>query len=76
MQEQYEDTVNFTIGINDLYTQNIDEYNVIDIKVAKQAVSKELKKIENASVHGVYLSQKPITGVITSRFGSRESIRS
>lgn len=76
MKEKYEDNVKFTIGINEIYTQNIDEYNVIDIKVAKQAVSKELKKIENASVHGVYLSQKPITGVITSRFGSRESIRS
>lgn len=76
MKEKYEDNVKFTIGINEIYTQNIDEYNVIDIKVAKQAVSKELKKIDNASVHGVYLSQKPITGVITSRFGSRESIRS
>ena len=76
MKKKYEDNVKFTIGINEIYTQNIDEYNVIDIKVAKQAVSKELKKIENASVHGVYLSQKPITGVITSRFGSRESIRS
>ncbi len=75
MKEKYED-IKFTIGINELYTQDSNEYKTVDIKVASKAVNTELKKIDDASVNGVYLSQKPISGIITSRFGSRESIRS
>ncbi len=75
MKEKYED-IKFTIGINELYTQDSNEYETVDIKVASKAVNTELKKIDDASVNGVYLAQKPISGIITSRFGSRESIRS
>ncbi len=75
MKEKYED-IKFTIGINELYTQNPDEYETVDIKVATTSVNTELKKIDDSSVNGVYLAQKPISGIITSRFGSRESIRS
>lgn len=75
MKEKYED-IKFTIGINELYTQDSNEYETVDIKVASKEVNTELKKIDDASVNGVYLAQKPISGVITSRFGSRESIRS
>lgn len=75
MKKKYED-IKFTIGINELYTQDLNEYETVDIKVATKAVNKELKKIDDASVNGVYLAQKPISGIITSRFGSRESIRS
>ena len=76
MKEKYEDNIKFTIGINELYTQDSNEYETVDIKVASKEVNTELKKIDDASVNGVYLAQKPISGVITSRFGSRESIRS
>lgn len=75
MKEKYED-IKFTIGINELYTQDLNEYNTVDITVATQNINKELKAIDDASVNGVYLAQKPISGIITSRFGSRESIRS
>lgn len=75
MKEKYED-IKFTIGINELYTQNSNEYKTVDIKVATTKINKELKKIDDSSVNGVYLAQKPISGIITSRFGSRESIRS
>ena len=75
MKKKYKD-IKFTIGINELYTQDSNEYETVDIKVASKSVNKELKKIDDASVNGVYLAQKPISGVITSRFGSRESIRS
>lgn len=75
MKEKYED-IKFTIGINELYTQNLNEYETVNIKVASKSINTELKKIDDASVNGVYLAQKPISGVITSRFGSRESIRS
>lgn len=63
------------IGINEVYTQNQNEYETVSVKVATNEVSQELQEIEDASVNGIYLSQKPITGVITSRYGSRESIR-
>ena len=74
MKEKYEN-IKFTIGINELYTQNLNEYETVNIKVASKSINTELKKIDDASVNGVYLAQKPISGVITSRFGSRESIR-
>lgn len=76
MKEKYEDNVKFTIGINELYTQDKNKYKSVDIKVAENTISKQLQKIEDASVNGIYLSQKPVSGTITSRFGSRESIRS
>ncbi len=77
MKEQYKNTsVIEKIGINEIYTQNENEYKAVDIKVAEEKVSNELEEIESATVNGVYLAQKPISGVITSRYGERESIRS
>lgn len=76
IKENYEDSVKFTIGINEIYSDNENTYETVDVKIAKQDVSEQLQEIKESSVKGVYLSQKPISGVITSRFGSRESIRS
>ncbi len=76
MKEKYENSVDFTIGITELYSENSKKYVPVEMKVAETKVSKELKKIEDASVNGIYLSQKPISGFITSRFGSMETIRS
>ena len=68
--------VKLEVGINEVYTQNKDEYKTVNAKTAEKEISGELEKIKSSSVNGVYLAQKPITGIITSRFGSRESIRS
>lgn len=76
IKEKYEDSVKFTIGINEIYSDSENTYETVDVKIAKQDVSEQLQKIKDASVKGVYLSQKPVSGIITSRFGSRESIRS
>ena len=76
IKEKYEDSVDFTIGITPLYSENSEDYESVEITVAENEVSDELQEIEDSSVNGVYLAQKPITGTITSRFGSRESIRS
>lgn len=76
MKEEYEESVHFTIGIHEIYTENPEEYKTVNIEVAEAEVSEELQEIEDASVNGVYLAQKPVSGIITSRFGSRESIRS
>lgn len=76
INEKYEDSVDFNIGIVELYSKNSDEYKTVEVATAERKVSKELQKIADSSVNGVHLAQKPITGIITSRFGSRESIRS
>ncbi len=76
MKKKYAKSVSVNIGINELYTQNKDEYKVVNTNVAKKEVTDELEEIKSASVNGIYLAQKPITGVITSRYGERESIRS
>ena len=46
MKEKYEDNIKFTIGINELYTQDSNEYETVDIKVASKEVNTELKKID------------------------------
>lgn len=76
INKKYEDSVKYTIGINELYSESENAYETVTVKVAKNSMSKELQKIKDASVKGVYLSQKPVSGIITSRFGNRESIRS
>ncbi|MCI9039636.1 MAG: M23 family metallopeptidase [Clostridia bacterium] len=76
MKEKYKDSVKFTIGINKLHSENGKEYSPVTLASAEKKVSTELHKMESSSVNGVYLAQKPITGIITSRFGSMESIRS
>lgn len=76
MKEKYKNDLDFSIGITELYSENSKEYKPVKTATAETKILKELQEIENSSVNGVYLSQKPIDGIITSRFGSRESIRS
>ena len=76
MKKEYKDSVKFAIGINKVHSENNKEYSPVAVAKAEKQVSKELQKMESSSVNGVYLAQKPITGIITSRFGSMESIRS
>lgn len=42
----------------------------------KTSTGKTTKKTTSTSLNGVKLTVKPVSGIITSRFGSRESIRS
>lgn len=79
IKEKYGDSVDFKMGITELYSENSEEYEAVEVTVAENKVTdevQELKEIKDKSVNGIYLAQKPVTGVITSRFGSRESIRS
>jgi len=76
IKKKYTNSIDFTIGIVELYSESGEEYKPVKIADAKNTVSEELQKIKSSSVNGVYLAQKPISGIITSRFGSRESIRS
>lgn len=88
MTKKYKDDIELDIGITDVITT--DKKDESTVKVASANVNKELKKavekkeaeeakqreIESHTVQGVYLEVTPVSGIITSRFGNRESIRS
>ena len=87
MTEKYEDDIELDIGIVDKITT--DKEIESTVKVASTNVDKEIKaavkekqeeeakqrEIESHTVQGVYLEVTPVSGIITSRFGNRESIR-
>ena len=87
MTEKYEDDIELDIGITDVITTEKDETSTVKVatadvnKVLKTAVEKKeaeeakQKEIESHTVQGVYLEATPVSGIITSRFGNRESIR-
>lgn len=79
------------IGIKQIYTTNLEELKTVEVADAKNSINEDLQDIikeaekqkeiqiakENQKViEGVVFSVKPVVGVITSRFGSFESIRS
>lgn len=88
MTEKYEDKIDLKIGITDVITT--DKKDEDTVKVAKKTVKKSIetaiekkekeeakkREIESHTVQGVYLQVTPVSGIITSRFGNRESIRS
>lgn len=87
MTEKYEDDIDLDIGITDVITT--DKENESTVKVASADIDEEIenkveeieeaierqKEIESHTVQGVYLEVTPVSGIITSRFGNRESIR-
>lgn len=88
MTEKYEDDLELDIGIVDVITT--DKENESTVKVATANLNEEIetkiekieaeieeqKEIESHTVQGIYLEVTPVSGIITSRFGNRESIRS
>lgn len=87
MTEEYEDDIELDIGITDVITT--DKKDESTVKIAKADITEEIEKavekkeaeearqreIESHTVQGVYLEVTPVSGIITSRFGNRESIR-
>ena len=88
MTEKYEDEIELDIGITEKITTDKTIQN--SVKLAKSRVNSSIenaveekeaeeakqREIESHSVRGVYLEVTPVSGIITSRFGNRESIRS
>ena len=87
MTEKYEDDLELDIGITNIITT--DKKDESTVKVAKTTLNNnieekikeieeeiaEKQEIESHTVQGVYLEVTPVSGIITSRFGNRESIR-
>ena len=88
MTDEYEEDIELDIGIVDVITT--DKEDESSVKVAKADIVDEIeiavekkekeeakqREIESHSVKGVYFEVTPVSGIITSRFGNRESIRS
>lgn len=84
MTEKYEDDLELDIGITNIITT--DKKDESTVKVAKITLNNDIEEkikkieeeieIESHTVQGVYLEVTPVSGIITSRFGNRESIRS
>ena len=87
MTEKYEDKIDLDIGITEKITTDKTIQN--SVKLAKSRVSSSIenavdkkeaeeakqREIDAHTVQGVYLQVTPVSGIITSRFGNRESIR-
>ena len=87
MTKKYENKIKLDIGIADVITTKKKGVSTVKVatadvnKVIKTAVKKKEKEeakqreIKSHTVQGVYLKTTPVSGIITSRFGNRESIR-
>lgn len=91
IKSENEELEDLNIGINQIYTVNQDEIKTVEvadatssidgqvkeaIKAAKKEREIQIAKENNNVFNGVYFTVKPVSGVITSRFGNFESIRS
>lgn len=82
IKQEHSNKPDLDIGISEYYTINIDDAEKIeentDIELAKQNVENSVQDYiikEARTVNGIYLETTPVNGVITSRFGSFESVR-
>lgn len=73
IKEEYTDKIEINIGINEVYTENSFDIETVELEVAKQTLKAEVqiqRELQDHGVNGILLST-PITGQISSRFGSR-----
>lgn len=79
IKEKYnDDDFKLDLGIKQVYSNNTESVEAVELKVAKANLDKiveEKEEVEESTVNGVYL-KKPVSGVITSRYGSISRVRS
>lgn len=69
---EFEDEIDFEIGIVEVYTENFEELEISTVEIAKETIDEELQeqiKIEESTINGVVLASVPVTGRISSRYG-------
>lgn len=81
MKTEYSELAN-SVAVVEKYTEKIDDFSVVQLAEAETSVNSELREIKTeqekiaaATCNGVYLSVKPVSGNITSRYGAVESVR-
>ena len=79
IKEKYnDDDFKLELGIKQVYSNNTESVEAVELKVAKANLDKiveEKEEVEESTVNGVYL-KKPVSCVITSRYGSISRVRS
>ena len=82
-EEHKNDSIQLDLLITTNYTENINEIGIQPVTVAKEEVEEKVDflieedlKTKRPSINGVLLAVTPVTGRISSRFGSISSIRS
>ena len=82
-EEHKNDSIKLDLLITTNYTENINEIGIQPVTVAKEEVEEKVDflieedlKTKRPSINGVLLAVTPVTGRISSRFGSISSIRS
>lgn len=70
------------VAITTVYTKSLEGIASQEVETISQELAMEIKeqkeenaKREEATINGIYLAVTPVSGTITSRYGSRESIR-
>lgn len=80
VKNEIKDEIN--IDVVKTYTKNVQEIANINLGEVSNNISNQIKqgktqekKKKESTLNGVYLAVNPVSGHITSRFGSREAIR-
>lgn len=76
LKEELNGNLELPIGIQDVYTQNIEELYKDTTVLADASIEEEIEylvKAQKSTVNGISLATRPTTGTISSRFGRRTS---
>lgn len=76
IKQEFEGKLELNIGIEKIYTEDLEGLGQREVEVAKTSLDSELEeqiKIKESTVNGVLLASKPVTGIISSRYGDTES---
>ena len=75
IKKEFDGKLELNIGIEKIYTEDLASLGETQAENAKTNLNNELKsqiKIKQSTVNGVVLASKPVTGVISSRYGDTE----
>lgn len=70
LKKEYYGMVDLQIDIEEVHTSDLQNINSIDMQVAKANLNTEIISDSDSVINGIILS-KPVTGTVSSRYGSR-----
>lgn len=79
IKEEYDDEIDYEIGIVKTYTENFQELELSTVEAATEEINNELDNLieeKEHTVNGVLLASVPVSGRISSRFGDTDGRRS
>lgn len=83
IKEEFNQDLDLNLSIEQKFSENKEELNLVEMQIAKTNLDTEIQEIvaekkekEERTVNGIFLAVQPISGSITSRYGSISSLRS